>query len=113
MSVQNFEFHLENSRFLYGRIEDIDGAFYISSSHITAIETPLPKVALLNISVQSLPSAIVAFEELIKHVVNNTKQDNLRLVRDVDPCVHIGVQEQKNILDKYCAPREVPVQPHV
>ncbi|MBF7982119.1 MULTISPECIES: hypothetical protein [Rahnella] len=113
MSVQNFEFHLENSQFLYGRIEDINGAFYISSSHITAIETPLPKVALFNIPVQSLPSAIFAFEELIKHVVNNTKKDNLRLVRDVDPCAHIDVQEQKNILNKCYTPREIPVQPHV
>ena len=113
---QNFEFHLSSSKFMHGSIEyHGNNEFGANISVITDIATPLPVTIDRCKPCQSGTTAMMAFAEIIKIVLKESQAAGLKLclVVDEDAPKFINVSEQKEVLNHFYEPREIPVQPFV
>nr|WP_279078116.1 hypothetical protein [Hafnia alvei] len=113
---QNFEFHLTSSKFMHGSIEDHGNNEYGANiSVVTGIATPLPGTVDRCIPCQSGTTARMAFAEIIKIVLKESKSAGLELclVVNEDKPKFIDVSAQKDILNHFYKTHEIPVQPFV
>jgi len=109
---QNFTFYLADNKFITGHIERHDDGFYgAGCSVINEVESPLPKTYNRTIICHSGTTAEMAFEEIVKQVIKDTRVPNLRLsmIANASEEKHLSVSDEKKVLNQYFAPREIVV----